>query len=156
MTRTALPQLQVGLVALLRATTAFTALLGGAGTLARLYDAVPEKPTYPFAVIDDPFEIPSRTFGQDGHEQTIVLSIYTQDGSATRAGTGAAGFRSGLLIAQEAITAVVPAGVDTTPLTVAGHDVVSADVVSVEAFREDDGITRRVDITFAVLLEDSP
>jgi hypothetical protein len=146
MTRTALPQTQVGIVTLLKATPAFLTLVRG------LYDAVPETPTplFPYAVIDDPFEVPDRTFGQDGHEQTFLLSIYTRDGSATPEGTGAAGFRTGLLIANEAITALM----DST-LTVGGHDVTDVDVVSVECFRETDGITRRCDITFTFRLEDA-
>lgn len=147
MNDTALPYLQKAVVLRLRATATFMALCTGG-----ILDAIPQTKRYPYAVFDEPFETPDRTFGQGGHSCLFTLSIYTQDGSATKQGSGTSGFEIGL-----AIAALVVGALDhmANPLVVEGHDVVDVDVVTISTEREDDGITRRVDVLMQALLEDA-
>jgi hypothetical protein len=147
MTWTGLPQLQAAVFARLR---------GDAAQLMKLvtgvYDDVPELKPYPYIVFDDPFESPDRTFGQGGHESSFMLTIYTQDGSATKAGTGSAGFKQGMTIADRALALLID---EANPLLVTGHDLRDLDVDHLECVREPDGITRRIDIFFTAFLEDA-
>lgn len=117
-----------------------------------VYDAVPERPVYPYAALDLPFESPDRTFGQDGSSCTVMLSVYTQTPATTKAGAGPVGFAQGLAIAQAIVASLID--LDRDPLTLDGYDVVDVDVLSVAAFRETDGLTRRVDIMLALTLEE--
>jgi hypothetical protein len=149
MSATSLPQLQTALITRLKATSAFLSLVVG------VYDDVPERPGYPHVVYDDPFESPDRFFGQNGHDVIWIFDVFTQDGSRDKATPGHAGFSQGLTIAEallEALAIEDPANW----VTVAGHDVVDMDVISVHAVRETDGVTRRVEITMTATLEDTP
>lgn len=146
MTWSGLPQLQQAVVTRLKASAALAALITG------VFDAVPEQQQYPYVVFDEPFELPDRTFGQDGHESSFVLSVFTQDGSTTLAGKGSAGFK----LAGQIVEIILSELIDLdNPLVVAGHDLVDLDVVSIEYAREADGITRRGDINLTALLEDA-
>jgi hypothetical protein len=80
-------------------------------------------------------------------------AVYTQDGSATKAGVGSAGFKQGMQIAERILALTIDY---TAPLTVTGHDVRDVDLDSLECHREPDGITRRIDIIETALLEDNP
>lgn len=146
MTATALPQLQAALITRLKATPAFMALV------SNVYDDVPEKPTYPYAAYDDPFETPNRYFGQGGHDAIWIFDIYTQDGSRSKTTPGAAGFKQGVTIAEALLDAL---GIEDPSnwITVDGHDLVDIDVVSVHCSRESDGVTRRTEITMSATLE---
>lgn len=116
-----------------------------------VYDAVPQTPTYPYTVIGDALELSDRFMGQNAHEVLLLCSIYTRDGSTVKAGTGSKGFAAALAIAQLQIDRLVEQNV----LSVTGHAVAMIEIESVETFREDDGITRRVDVRYRVLLEDA-
>lgn len=147
MSGTALLAVQSAIVTLLRGTAAVTALVG-----QRVYDAVPQGTPFPYIAYDDAFEVPERTFGQDGRLSSFTLSVYTQDGSATSATSGAAGFKAALLIADAIVTALVnPTGAPLVSVT--GYDVVDVDVDTIERVLEADGITRRVDIHGTATLE---
>lgn len=147
MSASALPQLQTAVIARLRGTAAYMSLCTGG-----IQDHIPQTKRYPYGVYDEPFESPDRTFGQGGHSCLFTISVYTQDGSATKQGSGTAGFELGLAIAS-----LVVAALDhmTNPLVVEDHDVVDVDVVTISTEREDDGITRRVDVLMQALLEDA-
>lgn len=147
MTYTALPQLQTAIVARLTGNAPFMALAKA------VLDDVPPTQTFPYVAFDDPFESPDRTFGQNGHDATCVLSIYTRDGSDARSGTGTAGFKQGLTIAEAALALLTD--IENNPLIVSGHDVVDVDVISLESFREPDGKTRRTDVIITATLEDA-
>jgi hypothetical protein len=148
MTFTALPQLLAAVVTRLRAEPALLQLVSG------IYDETPAGAIpYPHIILDEPFETPDRTFGQNGHQTTITLSILTQSPATTKAGTGKAGFTQGLAIAEIALRLLTD--IEENPLTVEGHDVVDVDVLTIDCTRETDGKTRRVDVTIVATLEDA-
>jgi hypothetical protein len=146
MTWSGLPQLQASTIARLKASASLMALVHG------VFDAVPQQQAYPYVVFDEPFELPDRTLGQDGHESSFVLSVFTQDGSMTKLGKGSAGFK----LAGEIVEIILRELIDyTNPIVVEGHDLVDLDVVSIEYARENDGITRRADVNLVARLEDA-
>lgn len=147
MTFTGLPHLQAAIVTRLRMSADHMSLVTG------VFDEVPQLPKYPHEVIDGPFETPDRTFGQNGHECTVTLSVFTQSPSTTASGTGKAGWAVGLTIAESALALLTD--LENNPLTVDGHDVLDVDVVSIDCVRETDGKTRRVDVNLIVSLEDT-
>ena len=113
MSFSSLPDVQPAIYQRLTGNVPFMALV------KNVYDEVPEKAIYPYLVLDDPIETPDRTFGQDGHTVTYQLSIYTQDGSRTKAGTGTAGFLPGLTIARAALALLID--IENAPLVIAGY-----------------------------------
>lgn len=147
MSYTALPQFQVAVVQRLNGSSAFMALVTG------VLDDVPANQAFPYVCYDDPFEVPNRTFGQNGHDVECLLSIYTRDGSDAKAGRGTAGFKQGHAIAEAALALLTD--IEGNPLVVDGHDVVDVDVISIESFRETDGKTRRTDVQIGGTLEDT-
>lgn len=138
-----LPNLQAALYTALNNNSAYMALAPG------LYDAVPQTPIFPHTVIGDAVELSDRMMGQIAHEVLLLCSIYTRDGSTTKAGTGNKGFAAGIAIAERQVDLLVEQNV----LSVTGHAVVMVEVESIETYREDDGITRRVDVRYRVLIE---
>lgn len=147
MTFTALPQVHLAVIERLRNSAAHMQLVTG------VFDEIPSPaPGYPYEAVDDAFETPDRTFGQNGHVCSVVISIFTQSPSTTKAGTGKAGFAQGLAIAEH--VAALLTDLEENPLVVQGHDVVNAEIVSIEATREADGKTRRVDVEIILTLED--
>ena len=116
-----------------------------------IYDAVPQTATSPYVVFDEPLEVPDRAFGQGGHAVNFILVVFTQDGTRDKSGRGTSGYAQGFAIAEEICAALT----DTDdPLVVDGHDVVDVDVESIVGQREDDGVTRRIEITITATLED--
>ena len=148
MTYTALPQFQAAVITILRLDDVFMALVTG------VFDEVPATPRYPHVIVDDPFETPDRTFGQNGHSCSLTLSIFTQSPSTKKLGAGKGGFGPGLEIAESALALL--SDVERAPITIDGHDVVDCDVLSIDCSREADGLTRRIDVTLIALLEDAP
>jgi hypothetical protein len=149
MSFTGLGAFQAAVVTALRADATLLALLGG----ANVFDEVPARQTFPYVAFDDPMEVPDRSFGLNGHSITATLTVYTQDGSATKAGRGAAGFKQGITIADAVLAVLVD---ESKPyIAVAGHAVTNLDVEAVVCARMPDGITRTVEITLVALLEDS-
>jgi len=138
--------LQKAVVRRLRACGDFLALCP-TGVL----DSVPQDATYPMVVVDAPFEIPNRTLGQGGHDCLVTLNIYTQDGSVSKTGRGASGYKQGQDIAEIVVRELT--NLDE-PLEVEGHDVEDVDLVSVTG-EELDESRRRTEIILEALLEDS-
>lgn len=147
MTFTALPQLASAVVGALRADVAFMQLV------TAIYDEVPPGARFPHIVVDEPFETPDRTFGQNGHQSMVTLSIFTQSPSTTKSGVGKAGWESGLLIVEAALALLTD--IEGAPITVDDHDVVDIDVVSIDCTRDTDGKTRRTDLVLMATLEDA-
>lgn len=146
MTFTALPQFTAAVIAALRGDVAFKASVAG------IFDEVPALAQYPYIVVDQPFETPDPTFGQNGHQSMITLSIFTQT-PATRILSGPAAWRVGLAIAEAALAILTD--IEHHPITVAEHDVVDCDVISIDCARIGDGKTRRVDLVLMAQLEDA-
>jgi hypothetical protein len=147
MTFTALPQFQTAVIERLRSSAEHMQLVTG------VYDEVPSRVTYPHEIVDEPFETPDRTFGQNGHVCSLMISIYTQSPATTKNGSGKAGYVPALLIAESALALLTD--LEGNPLTVDGHDVVDVDVENIDCTREADGKTRRVDVTITATLEDA-
>ncbi|MBA3853335.1 MAG: hypothetical protein C0503_02910 [Gemmatimonas sp.] len=142
----------------------FTKLRAHAGLLAlvpatRILDAVPERETFPYIVYDAPISTPERTFGQDGREVSFVVTVFSREGSEKFPGTGTAGYSAVLAIADQIVEALVgsyPPADGFSPLSVSGFDIADFDVVSVQASRANDGISRQADCTFVLRLERQP
>jgi hypothetical protein len=148
MTFTALPQLLAAVMTRLRAAPELAQLVSG------IYDEPPAGAVaYPHVLLDEPFETPDRTFGQNGHQTSLTISILTQSPSTTKSGTGKAGFTQGLAIAE--IVLGLLTDLEGNPLTVEGHDVVDVDVLTIDCTRETDGKTRRIDATIVASMEDA-
>lgn len=148
---TSLPAVQAAVIAKTRGDATLMAMISA------IVDEVPQSQSYPYVVYEDPFEIPDRCMGQDGFEAHFMLIVFTQDGTPLKSGAGYAGFKTGLNIAARLATLITDIFAVVVPkITVTGFDVVNADVESVEAFREADGITRRIEMKFIMQLEDNP
>lgn len=147
MTFTALPQFQDAVIGRLAASEEFMALVPGG-----IHDAVQKNAVFPYAVLDLPLETPNRTFGQNGHFVSAVLSVYTQDGTLDRAGRGISGYRQAAVIMECACGLLIN---DDDPIVVEQHDVVAFELDSLVSNREDDGVTRRSEMTFTAELEDN-
>ena len=145
MTFTAHPQFQQAVIRRLREDEDFSTLCKG-GT----HDALPASPSYPYAVLDQCVEVPDPTFGQNGHAISGILSIYSRDGTITRAGRGISGYDQVSGLAEAACKALFS---DHEPMLVEGHDVVTFEVGDVTSGTEDDNKTRRLDIAFNASLE---
>lgn len=145
MSFTAIPQLQRAIVARLRGSSEVMALVTG------VFDAVPQGQKFPYAVFDEPLETPNDHFDLRGHAVSVLLVIYTQDGQLTKDGRGRSGFTEGLTIA-EAIGGQLTDLED--PVVVDDHALVELSIESVNCAREDDGVTRRCELTLTATLED--
>ena len=153
--REPLAAVQAAVITKLRAHAGLLALVPS----ARILDAVPEREAFPYVVYDAPISVPERTFGQDGREVSFVVTAFTRDGSEKFASAGAAGFKPVLDIADQIVDALVgayPPADGFSPLGVSGFDVADFDVVSVQASRANDGISRQADCTFVLRLERQP
>jgi len=146
MSYTGLPQFIAATIGRLRGDAALAQLVTG------VYDEVPSTARPDYIVVDAPIETPDGTFGQNGHELTLVLSIVTRSPLAAT-GAGKAGFVVGLAIAERALALLTD--LEGDPVAVDDHDVSDVSVVSVVCVRESDGLTRRVDVTISANLEDA-
>lgn len=138
---------QTAVFTMLRAHTGLTDLVPA----TRILDAVPERETFPYVVYDAPDSLPDRTFGEDGREVSFVITAFTRDGSERAGTTGSTGYKPALLIADQIVQALLgtyPPQPGFTALSVSGFAVEDCDVVSVQANRANDGISRQVDCTF--------
>lgn len=146
---------QAAVFAKLRAHTGLTALVPA----ARILDAVPERETFPYVVYDAPDSLPDRTFGEDGREVSFVITAFTRDGSERPGTSGAAGYKAALAIADQLVQALIgryPPADEFVPLAVDGFAVEDIDIVSVQANRANDGISRQADCTFRLILRSVP
>lgn len=146
MTRSGLSALQPSVVTRLKASIALNALVQG------VFDAVPQQQPFPYVVFDEPFEVPNRYLGQDGHDITFTISVFTQDGSTTKLGKGSAGFK----LASQIVDIILDELTNLdTPIVVDGHDLVDVEIISIEYTRETDGITRFANVNLMATLEDT-
>jgi hypothetical protein len=136
---------QLAVVQRLRASAAIASRVTG------ILDAVPEGQAFPYIAFVDPSEVPNRYFGQNGHLVVFSLEIVTQDGSRTPEGRGSAGNREGGEIVELVVNELTDL---SNPILVEGHDVVDVDIESVVVSVDDDGTTRRHQLTFTAELED--
>lgn len=142
---------QTAVFTMLRARAALTELVPS----TRIVDAVPEREQFPYIVYDAPDSLPDRTFGEDGREVSFVVTAFTRDGSERAGTTGSTGYKPVLQIADQIVQALIgtyPPQLGFTPLSVAGFAVEDFDVVSVQANRSNDGISRQADCTFRLRL----
>ena len=145
MTVTSLPQVQQAIYGRLMGDRPFMASVTG------VFDAVPDGQAFPYIVIGDATEVPDRTLGQNGHQVTGFITVYTRDGAAVVGRTGSAGYATGLAIVSAAIELLTNEDGDD-PLSVDGHDVVDVSVVSIDTSREKND--RAIVAQVLLLLED--
>lgn len=132
--------------ALSRVQTAIYALLTGNGPFmaaagSGVFDYVPDKEAFPYVTLGDATEIPFLVFGNNGHEQTLTLHIWSQ----------ARGFLEcfGIL---DAMTTLLEA----TPLVVSGHATVLLNFDNATSLRDPDGLTRHVAARYRIIVQDAP
>lgn len=145
MTGTATPQVVKAVIVRLRALSTLTSIVTG------IHDQVPQDRQYPYVVVDEIFEVPERTFGENGHRVFFSVFVYTRDGSETRKGTGTAGFKSGLDIAELIVTDLTSL---SSPMPVDNHVTVDVDIEGLLATRDEDSMLREVECQFSAWLED--
>ncbi len=146
---------QVAIVAALRGSMAIAALLGtrAAGDTG-VYDEVPQGKPFPFIVVGEGTETDASYFGQVAHSVFPEVNIWTADGESGSGDTSAAGYKTGLAIAELVVAALLADG-----FTVTGHDTIvyPLEELSKERYvNEESGVNARlVSPKFSMLLEDS-
>lgn len=130
-----LAPVQTSVYALLTGNAPFMALVKG------VFDYVPDKQAYPYVTIGDATEIPFPVFGNDGHEQTLTLHIWSR----------ARGFIEAYGI-LEAMTALL----EGAPLVVQGHATALLNADGATSLRDPDGVTRHVAARFRIIVQDAP
>jgi hypothetical protein len=139
--------LQVGLVAMIRASGAIMAIVSD------VYDAVPENAAFPFVVVGEGEETDASSFGQVAHDLTPDIQVWDRDGEMVASNSGSAGFRR-----AESVAELIAGLLDADTLTVTGHSVVVLNPRgAVEKSRpsNDDPSLRLVSLKPHLLLEDS-
>ncbi len=143
---TGLAAVQAALFARLTADGTVTPLVTG------VFDAVPQGQTVPYVVIGEATEIPNRSFGNNGHELTVTLHGYDQDG-VTFKGQAARGFKRLLAIMNAVIVSL-----ESMSSGVTGFALVTVNYEFGQPIREEDdtgGVYRHMPTRFRVVLEDA-
>lgn len=134
---------------------AFFAQLTGDSTVSSLvtgvFDAVPEGQPAPYIAIGEATEIPNRAFGRNGHELTVTIHGYDQDG-VTFKGQAARGFKRLLALMNAVIISL-----ESMTSGVTGFALVEVSYEFGQPIREEDadgGVYRHMPARFRVVLED--
>lgn len=110
------------------------------GFVTGVFDYVPDKQAYPYVTIGDATEIPFRTFGKGGHEQTLKIHAWSQ----------AKGFKQ-----AEDIVSQISTVLEAALPVVEGHATVLCNYEGADTMREADGITRRVIARYRIIVQDN-
>ena len=148
-------QYQKALVTALRAKSSLTSLLASLRPTSSdtgIFDAVPQSAVYPYIVVGEGSESGAPSFGEDGVELFANVEIWTTDGEATAATSGASGYKT-----ADAIKAIVRDVLLNDTITPSGCTAITLSVDTPERQRDDsDPIATRVVVLQAhVLLEES-
>lgn len=143
-----LSPVQAALYALLAADS------GTLGTLVDgIFDDVPEGELQKYIVIGEGTETPFRTFGRNGHEDTVTVHVWSRDDGGNSS-TGSSGTKRVQSIIERMSNLI-----ETGPFTVTGHSTAMAQVEFTEIMRSEDenGVLWRHGIVrYRVIVEDSP
>lgn len=138
--------MQTAVYARLASDASVTSLVTG------VFDAVPENQAVPYIALGEATEVPDRTFGNNGHELTMTLHIYDQDGVPFK-GRAVRGFLRSLAILEALVTSL-----ESADYAVAGHNLVLCECEFRQPIREPDdagGMYRHIPARFRVVLEDA-
>lgn len=126
-------ELQAAIVGILKSNSGVQAVVG-----QRVYDEVPNNPTFPYISLGDNQVLPDKADCIDGTE--IFWQI---DGWA----------RDPTFPVTKRISKAVVAALDDQAVTVDGYSVVVCELNTTNYLRDPDGITRHVAISFRFLIQ---
>ena len=118
---------QVAVKTALQNNAAFGTLVGGTGTLARIYDHVDQASAFPYVTLGDTTALPFDTKDKTGMEQTFTVHVWSR-------------YR-GRKEAQD-IMAAAYGVLHRGTLTVTGHTFVNSEWEFSETFEDPDGLTK--------------
>lgn len=125
-------EVQSALVTALKAAGALPSIVG-----ARVYDAPPTSPTFPYVTLGDCQVLPDKADCIDGAELFLQVDVWSR----------AVGYPEAKTIAK-----AVVAKLDDQPLSVTAHSVIVFEHQSTNYLRDPDGLTRHAAITFRSLV----
>ncbi|HEY1836726.1 MAG TPA: DUF3168 domain-containing protein [Rhizomicrobium sp.] len=125
--------LQTAIFSALSADAMLQSLIG-----ARLYDAVPQAPTFPYAVIGDDAETNWDTATESGSEHIVTIDAWSQGGGHKE---------------SKAIADAVRAVLDGASLAPSGQTLIDIRYQGAAFTRADDGETYRATLKFRAVLE---
>lgn len=117
----------------------YTVLTGASVAGGRIYDRVPEGPTYPYVTIGDDQTINAGNVCEDGWTVYADVHVWSRPANESK------GEVKGL------VATIVP--LLATELTVTGHLVVLGELETVRTFRDPDGLTEHSVITIRYEVE---
>lgn len=126
-------EVQVAIVAALKSAGALPAVIG-----ARVYDAPPASPTFPYITLGDCQVLPDKADCIDGAELFLQVDVWSRG----------VGYGEAKTIANAVVVKL-----DDQPLTVAAHSVIVFEHQSTNYLRDPDGLTRHAAITFRSLVQ---
>lgn len=124
-------EIQAAIAASLKSNGALPAVVG-----ARIFDAPPTAPTFPYITLGDCQVLPDKADCIDGAELSIQIDVWSR----------AVGY-----VETKSIAKAIVAKLDDQPLSVAAHNVVVFEHQSTNYLRDTDGLTRHAAITFRSL-----
>ena len=125
--------LQAAIFAALSADSTLQSLIG-----ARLYDAVPQAPAFPYAVLGDDAETNWDTATEQGSEHIITVDVWSRGGGHKE---------------SKAIADAVRTVLDGAALTPPGQTLIDIRYQGAAFARADDGETYRATLKFRAVLE---
>jgi len=124
----------------LAADSTLQTLLGGTVQAPRVFDAVPENQDFPFAVIGQSVEAPNDTYAVSVKDIRLTVLVFSR-----------------YLGSKEIVQAMDRAAVllDGVSLTITGYSHIRTIHTRTLATRENDGVTRRGELEFQILVRQS-
>lgn len=126
-------ELQSAIISKLKADTGVQAVVGN-----RVYDKVPNNPTFPYISLGDNQVIPDKAECIDGTEVFWQIDGWERDPQFPMA---------------KQISKAVVAALDDQPLTVTGYSAIVVEFNTINYLRDPDGITRHAAISFRFLIQ---
>jgi uncharacterized protein DUF3168 len=126
-------ELQAALVGKLKADAGVQAVVG-----QRVYDRVPNNPTFPYISLGDNQVLPDKADCIDGTEVFWQIDGWERDQTFPMA---------------KQISKAIVAALDDQALTVTGYAAIVVEINTVNYLRDPDGITRHVAVTFRFLIQ---
>lgn len=128
-------ELQAAIVGMLKANSGVQAIVGNP---ARVYDEVPNNPTFPYISLGDNQVLPDKADCIDGTEIFWQIDGWARDPTFPMA---------------KKIGKAVKAALDDQPVTVSGYAVVVCEHNTTNYLHDPDGITRHVAVNFRFLIQ---
>jgi|SRR6185369_14925886 len=126
-------ELQAALVAKLKGDSGVQAVVG-----TRIYDEVPNNPTFPYISLGDNQVIPDKADCIDGSEIFWQIDGWARDPAFPRC---------------KQIAKAVTAALDEVDLSISGYTLIWSELNTTNYLHDPDGITRHVAISFRFLIQ---